>query len=167
MSRRFLFPLTIALLATTGLRADDPVERARAEVESRKERVAWAERMVKMKYLAENQLRAERARLAAAEVALLKAQAGRRKGEPEGGVFDRLTRLALQALVARADIDRARSDLEMARERAAWSVRMVKMGYLTPAQAKADEARAAAAADRLKKATDALKPIEPAKPDER
>src|SRR5438093_544560 len=47
----------VALLAAGGVRADDPVERARAEVEVRKERVAWAERMVKMKYLAETQLR--------------------------------------------------------------------------------------------------------------
>src|SRR5205823_8604236 len=152
-------------VAAGGVRADDQVGRARAEVEARKERVAWAERMVKMKYLAETQLRAERARLADAEVALLKAQADRRG--PEGGLLDRLSRLAVRALVAQQDVERARADLEMARERAAWSARMVKQGYMSPVQAEAERSRAAAAADRLRKATDALKAVGPAGPEKK
>ncbi|MGE3809364.1 MAG: efflux RND transporter periplasmic adaptor subunit [Gemmataceae bacterium] len=64
---------------------------------------------------------------------------------PEGGEYARLTQ----------DVDgrilMARSDLEMWEERAAWSNRMSKRGYVTPNQAQADGARLQSARLALKK----------------
>jgi outer membrane protein TolC len=137
------------------------VEQARADVEARRDRVSWAERMVKKGYMTPTQAQIERAKLADAEAALLKAQEELNALRPEGGVFTGLARFALRLRAAQAKVEAATAQLDIARERAAWSERMVKKGYMSAAQAQAEQARAAEAADTLRKATeefDALRP---------
>jgi hypothetical protein len=53
----------------------------------------------------------------------------------------------------------AQSDLEMWRDRAAWSQRMAKKGFMTRAQAEADRARADSAAVALERARADLKAL--------
>jgi hypothetical protein len=55
------------------------LSQAEAEVETRKERVAWSERMVRKGFLSTGQLQAEKSALQAAEIAVQKA---RRELEP-------------------------------------------------------------------------------------
>ena len=50
------------------------IDLAQIDVEQNRERVAWADRMVKQKYMSPAQAQAERSRLTAAELALLKAR---------------------------------------------------------------------------------------------
>ncbi|HJZ59540.1 MAG TPA: hypothetical protein VKE74_31640 [Gemmataceae bacterium] len=51
------------------------VEIAQSDVEQNRERAAWAERMVKKGYMSQAQAQAERSRMIAAELAVLKARA--------------------------------------------------------------------------------------------
>jgi outer membrane protein TolC len=137
------------------------VEKARANVEARRDRAAWAERMLKKGYMTPGQAQVERAKLAEAEAALLRAQAELKALRPEGGFFAELVRHVLRVRAAEAQVEAAREQLDVARERAAWSERMVKKGFMSPVQAQAEQARATEAADRLRQATeevDALRP---------
>jgi hypothetical protein len=59
----------------------------------------------------------------------------------------------------RGQVALAESDLEMWRDRAAWSQRMAKKGFRTRAQAEADRARADAAALALERARAELKAL--------
>jgi hypothetical protein len=142
-------------------RADAKVEQARADVEARRDRVAWAERMARRGYVSQAQVQAERARLAEAEVALLKAEAAT-ADHGGGGFFAGLARrYAAQILAAQKKVEAATARLDAARERAAWSERMVKLKYMSPAQSQAERARATEAADALRKATDELDALRP------
>lgn len=51
------------------------LERARADLEQRRERLAWSERMFKRGYIAASQTQADEAHLRAAEAALQRAEA--------------------------------------------------------------------------------------------
>ena len=62
---------------------------------------------------------------------------------------------------AGAKVEAAKAQVELTRERAAWAERMVKLKYMSPAQAQAERTRAADAADALRKAAaefDAIRP---------
>jgi hypothetical protein len=143
-------------------RADDAkVEQARAGVEAHRERVAWAERMAKRGYLSQAQAQAERARLAEAEAALLKAEAAT-VDHSGGGFFTGLARrYAAQIFAAQKKVEIAQAHADQARERSAWAERMVKMKYMSPAQAQAQRARMTEAADTLRKATEELDALRP------
>jgi predicted negative regulator of RcsB-dependent stress response len=174
MSGRILLGVVCLTLAAGESRALPPigervrearVEQARAEVEARRERVAWAERMARMGYLSAAQAKAERTRLTQAEAALLQAEGA--AGRDEVGALTGLARrYAIQVLVARKKLELAQARFDSFRERAAWSERMVKRGYVTAAQARADRARVTEAADALRKATEELDALSP-RPDKK
>jgi hypothetical protein len=66
---------------------------------------------------------------------------------------------AQQARLAVAKVEIARSDLDMAEERAAWAGRMVAKGYMSPNQMNAEKAKAAEARiayDQARRALDAF-----------
>jgi hypothetical protein len=106
MTVRVLLCLAALILSTGGLRADQPtpelapyytsferiyitalqVEVAASQLEQSRERAAWADRMVKLKYMSPSQALAERERLVAAELAVLKARdAFRELASPKPG----------------------------------------------------------------------------------
>jgi hypothetical protein len=160
MSVRILLCATCLVLAAGDVRAEDAkVEKARADVEARRDRVAWAERMVKKGYISDAQLREERTNLAVAEAALRRAEWDAKR--PEGFFAELAHRYATQILTARLKVERTQAALDMLRERAAWADRMVKLKYMSSAQAQADRTRADAAADELRKATEALDALRP------
>jgi hypothetical protein len=142
------------------------VEQARAAVEQVRERATWAERMARKGYMTDAQLRGERARLAEAEAALLKARAELNALRPEGGPFTALARFVVRVRAARAKVEAATAQAEQARERAAWAGRMVRKGYMSPVQAQAEQARAAEAADTLREATEEFDALWP-RPDKK
>jgi hypothetical protein len=155
MTTRVLLGVACFLFGCGGLRAaDDPVSVARAEVEARKERVEWAERMVKLQYMAEGQFGTERRSLAAAELALLKAEVAAK------AAADRVR-------IAKADVALANANLQAARARAAWADQMAKKGYLGAAEVKAEEARVAQASVALQKAIAELNAVAPAGPEKK
>jgi outer membrane protein TolC len=63
---------------------------------------------------------------------------------------------------AREKVEAAQAAVDAWAERVAWAERMVKLGYISPAQAQADKARLAEAVIGLQKATEELKSLTPA-----
>lgn len=161
MSVRTVLCAACLVFAAGELRADDAkVKQARADAEARRERVAWAERMAKQGYISDAQLRGERVKLAAAEAAVLTAEGS--AARPDEGFFAGLARrFAARVGAAQGKVKAAEVQLEMARERAAWSDRMVKKGFLTAAQAQVELARVTEADAALRKATDELDALRP------
>lgn len=166
MSARIVRCAVCLALAAGEARAVPPaagakVERARVDVEQSRERAEWAERMAKKGYMTPAQARAERAKLADAEAALLVAEDELKGLRPEGGFFAGLARHVGRVRTAGAKVEAAKAHVELTRERAAWADRMVKLKYMSPTQAQVERARAADAADALRRATeefDALRP---------
>jgi outer membrane protein TolC len=171
MIARMLLCAGCLVLAAGPVRADEPqpekrsraaqkkVEAARAAIDVWTERVAWAERMVSRGYISRAQLDVDKARLAEAVIGLQKATEELKALTPSGSLTGTLARVARRYQIAKAEADLARSNLEQYRERAAWSERMVKKGYMSPAQAQAERSRVDAAAADLEKAVERLKAV--------
>src|SRR5438067_2472615 len=85
--------------------------------------------------------------------------AGPLRAESPGSLPDTLGRVAAQFKVAKAEVDVARARVEVAQERVAWAERMVKKGFMSPAQAQAEKLAAAEAELALLKAAERLKAV--------
>lgn len=180
MRRGTILALGFGLMITAGVRADDfpvlsqldmkvrlaraKVELAKANLEQAKERAAWAERMMKQKYISAAQREVELVKVTAAELALDKATAALEDAPPSADDMPTLGRLDRGVRIAKVEVELARSNVEQARERAAWAARMVKQKYVTESQAKADQVRVAEAELALVKAEAALRAVSPADP---
>lgn len=133
------------------------VKKAEADLDIARDRAAWSNRMLKAGYLTPGEAVLSRMKVEDAEHAVRKAQ-------------DRINLLnddAIKAALAQRRKDRAaelrdrvrlvEADIELWKDRAAWSDRMVRKGYLSANQAKADQIRLERAEESLRQLQEQLK----------
>lgn len=135
------------------------IKSAEADLEAVRDRAAWSERMVKKGFLTPGQAEAARAKVEDAQHALRKLQ------DQAQHLTDDAIREALakqkQALAddLRDRLKLAEADVAQWQDRAAWSERMVKKGYVTTNQARAERLKLERAEEAVQRLQTELKSL--------
>lgn len=117
------------------------IKKAEADLEAVRDRVTWAQRLVKAGFLAPIDVLTARQKVEDAEHALRQLQ-DKAKLLTDDALKDALAKHQKErAAEVRDRMKLVEADIALWQDRAAWSDRMVKKGYLTSNQAKSDRIR--------------------------